>query len=171
MKKQKNAGDWGQKDPEVLVISWRLRSGLHQRCPPGPLVPTKGPHSPEGRLSRDPSTDHHASDETKHALRKPSPATSPGPDGIPYTVWKRVHNITPGILRDLLSSLVVFGDHPPLLKKANGVVLHKPGKACYVSPASLDIIVLLTTVSKILEQVITVWLLAIADSKGLPQPN
>jgi len=37
------------------------------------------------------------------------------------------------------------------MKKANGIVLDKPGKPDYCTPASFHIIVLLETVSKILE--------------------
>jgi len=66
---------------------------------------------------------------------------------------------------------VALGYHPPSLKNANGVVLDKPGKASYDSPASFRIIVLLKTISKILERVITVRLSAIAKSKGLLHPN
>jgi len=51
------------------------------------------------------------------------------------------------------------------------VVLDKPGKASYDSAASFWIIVLLKTISKILERVMTVRLSAITRSKGLPHPN
>jgi len=82
-----------------------------------------------------------------------------------------VNLINPSIILDLLSPLVVFGYHPPSLKNANGVVLDKPGKASYDSPASFRIIVLLKTISKILERVMTVRLSAIAKSKNLLHPN
>jgi len=74
-------------------------------------------------------------------------------------------------LLELLSPLVAFGYEPPSRKTANGVVLDKPYKASYDSPASFRIIVLLKTISKILEQVLTVRLSAIARSKGLLPPN
>jgi len=67
--------------------------------------------------------------------------------------------------------LVDFGYHPPSLKNANGIVLDKPGKASYDSPSSFRIIVLLKTISKILERVMAVRLSAIARSKGLLHPN
>jgi len=86
-------------------------------------------------------------------------------------VWKKVNLINPSILLDLLSPLVEFGYHRPSLKTANGVVLDKPGKASYNSPASFRIIVLLKTVSRIVERVMTVRLSAIARSKGLLHPN
>jgi len=75
------------------------------------------------------------------------------------------------IILELLSSLVAFGYHPPSLKTTNGVVLDKPGKASYVSPSSFHIIVLLKTISKILERVMMVRLSAIARTKGLLHQN
>ena len=86
-------------------------------------------------------------------------------------MWKKVNLINPSIILDLLSPLVAFGYHPPRLKTANGVVLDKPGKAPYDSPYSFLIIVLLKTISKILERVMRVRLSAIARSKRLLHPN
>jgi len=51
------------------------------------------------------------------------------------------------------------------------VVLDKPGKASYDSPSSFHIMVLLKTISKILEQVMTVRLLTIGRCEGLLNPN
>ena len=57
------------------------------------------------------------------------------------------------------------------MKSANWVVPDKPGKASYDSLSSFHIIVLLKTISKIIERVITVRLSAIANSKGFLHPN
>ena len=86
-------------------------------------------------------------------------------------MWTKVNLINPAIIPELLSPLVTFGHHPPSLKTPNGVVLDKPGKASYDSPASFRIIVLLKTISKILERVMRVRLAAFARSKGLLPPN
>jgi len=51
------------------------------------------------------------------------------------------------------------------------VVLDKPGKPSYKSPTSFRIIVLLRTVSKILERIIAAPLLLAARSRGLIHPN
>ena len=75
------------------------------------------------------------------------------------------------ILLDLLSPLVACRYHPTTLKVANGEVLDKPGKASYNSPASFGIIVLLKTLSKILERVMTVRLSAIAHSRNMLHPH
>ena len=54
---------------------------------------------------------------------------------------------------------------------ANGVVLDKPGKPFYVSPSSFHIIVLLQTVSKILDRVVASRLSAIVRSVDLLHLN
>ena len=95
----------------------------------------------------------------------------PGPDGVPYSVWKKVNAIKPSLLLDLLAPLVTFGYHPASLKHANGVVLNKPGKPSYDTPASFRIIVLLRTISKILERILTVRLTSLARKAGLLHPN
>jgi len=90
--------------------------------------------------------------EITSALRKCSFSSAPGPDTIPYSVWKRVHLTAPRLLPDLLGPLLKFGYHPVSMKKANGIVLDKPGKPSYDSTSSFRVIVLLQTVSKILER-------------------
>ena len=103
-----------------------------------------------------PFTDHEPllKSEIAKALRKSSSSSAPGPDSIPYLVWKRVHLVAPHLLTDLLAPLLKFGPHPTSLKKANGVVLDKPGKPSYDSPSSFRIIVLLQTISKLLERIV-----------------
>jgi len=135
------------------------------------FFPPKDPLPSRGPLKKNPSATPLTEEEIKLALSKSSPSSAPGPDGIPYSVWKRVNLINPAILLELLYPLVAFGYHPPSLKSANRVVLDKPGKASYDSPASFRITVLLKTISKILERVMTVRLSAIARSRGLLHPN
>jgi len=73
-------------------------------------------------------------EEIRLALSKRSPSSAPSPDGIPYSVWKKVNLINPSIILELLSPLVDLGYHPPSLKSANGVVPDKSRKASYDSP-------------------------------------
>ena len=75
------------------------------------------------------------------------------------------------MLLHLLSPLVTLGYHPPCLKHAFGVVLDKPGKPSYGTPASFRIIVLLKTISKILERVMTVRLTTLARKANVLHPN
>ena len=133
--------------------------------PPKPELPTRG------RLHRHPSADPLTKEEIAAALSKSSPSSAPGPDGVPYSVWKKVNSLNPDLLLDLLAPLVAFGYHPTTLKHANGVVLDKPGKSTYDTPASFRIIVLLKTVSKILERILTVRLTSLARNNGLLHPN
>ena len=131
----------------------------------------KPPPPARGRLSPHMSATPLTQDQIRQALSKCSPCSAPGPDGISYRVWKKVNSIKPAILLDMLSPLVTFGYHPPCLKHANGVILDKPGKPSYDTPASFRIIVLLKTVSKILERIMAVRLSELARKVGLLHPN
>jgi len=64
---------------------------------------------------------------------------------------EKVNHVNPGIILDLLSPPVAFGNCPPTLKTANGVVLYKPGKDSYDSPASVRIMPLPKGILKVLE--------------------
>ena len=138
---------------------------LEHFFPPKHTPPTRG------RLSPHVDTTPLTWEEIKLALSRCSSSSAPGPDGIPYRVWKRVNAVNSAILLYLLSPLVALGYHPPCLKYANGVVLDKPGKPSYDTPASFRIIVLLKTVSKILERVMTVRISALARKANLLQPK
>ena len=67
-------------------------------------------------------------EEIGRALTRSSASSAPGPDMTPNSVCKRVHRVAPHILLDLLAPLVAYGSHPLTLKKADGIVLDKPGK-------------------------------------------
>ena len=110
-------------------------------------------------------------EEVSVALASCPPSSAPGLDTIPYSVWKAVHRIAPSVHKSLLAPLLRFGHHPSSLKKANGVVLDKPGKPSYDSPSSFRITVLLQTVSKILERITASRLSALARYVGLLNPN
>jgi hypothetical protein len=81
-----------------------------------------------------------------------------------------VNSTNPALLPALLGPLLAYGHHPPSLKKAFGIVLSKPGKASYDSPSSFRVIVLLRTLSKLLERVVTQRLAAQAIVCGLINP-
>ena len=110
-------------------------------------------------------------EEISAALAKSSSSAAPGPDTISYGVWKWIHKSCPALLTSLIGPLLQYGHHPSSLKKANGVVLDKPGKACYDSPASFGVIVLLVTISKIVERVTVSRLSLLARSCGLLHPH
>ena len=109
-------------------------------------------------------------EEIAAALAKSSSSAAPGPDTISYDVWKRVHKSCPPLLRNLIGPILQYGHHPASLKKANGIVLDKPGKASYDSPASFRVIVLLETLSKIVERVTASRLSLMVRSCSLLHP-
>ena len=110
-------------------------------------------------------------EEIAAALARSSSLAAPGPDNISYEVWKKVRKSCPSPLTCLIGPLLQYGYHPSSLKKANGVVLDKPGKASYDSPASFRVIVLLETLSKIVERVTSSRLSLTARSCGLLHPH
>ena len=110
-------------------------------------------------------------EEVSWVLVKSSPSSAPGPDTIPYSVRKRLHKLHPDILLNLVDPLVQMGYHPAALKRAEGVVLDKPGKPSYDTPASYKVIVLLETLSKVVERLIANRLAAQAHELGLLYPN
>jgi len=106
-------------------------------------------------------------DEVGRALARSSPKSAPGPDKTPNSLWKRVHRVAPHLIQDLLAPLVTYGSHPLSLKRADGIVLDKPGKPSYDSPSSFRVIVLLQTFSKILERIMNSRLSCVARATGL----
>ena len=102
-------------------------------------------------LSPYPDYFHLSQGEITLALSKSSNTSAPGPDTISYDVWKQVHRSCPALLTKLVSPLVQYGHNPACLKRANGIVLDKPSKAAYDTPASFRVIVLLETPFKVLE--------------------
>jgi len=84
-----------------------------------------------------------AADEVSRALGRSSQSSAPGPDAIPNSVSKTVHRVAPHLIHDLHTPLVVYGSHRLTLKRADGIVLDKPGKPSYDSPSSFHVIVLL----------------------------
>ena len=110
-------------------------------------------------------------EEVSAALAPCSRSSAPGPDTIPYSVWKAVHRIAPSVLRSLLAPLLRFGHHPSSPEKANGVVLDKPSKPSYDSPSSFRIIVLLLTISTIHQRIAASRLSSVARYVGLLNSN
>ena len=110
-------------------------------------------------------------EEIALALRKSSNTSAPGPDQIPYGIWKEINRANPSLLLALLGPLLSYGFHPASLKEANEIVLSKPGKSDYSAPSSFRVIVLLQTVSKILERIIASRLSPLARMVGLVKRN
>ena len=144
-------------------INEALLTHFFPSAPPPPITPlTLSPYPDYFPLSQE---------EIALALSKSSNTSAPGPDMFSYDVWKQVHRSCPALLTKLLSPLMHYGHHPGSLKKANGIVLDKPGKASYDTPASFRVIVLLETLSKVLERVIASRLSLLARHVGLFHPH
>ena len=133
-----------------------------------PLVPPIPP-----RLSRlaDPGYTSVDPSEVSAALSKCSNKSAPGPDHIPYGVWKNIHRASCSLIPALLDPLLRWGVHPAMLKKSLGIVQPKPGKKDYNDTSSYRIIALLPTLSKILERIVAFRLLPLAQASGLIHPN
>jgi len=110
------------------------------------FFPPKTPFSPPPRLRPYRKAPPLSKEEIMIALSRWSPTSAPGPDGIPYSTWKQVNITNPSILLQLLSLLVSLGYHSASLKGSNGIVLDKPGKPSYQSPASFRMLLLISTV-------------------------
>ena len=109
--------------------------------------------------------------EVSSALQKSTTTSAPRPSGIPYSIWKQVHKANERLLPSLFTPLLPHGYHPIAMKKAKGIVEDKPGKPDYRTPASFRIIVLLETVSKLLERLSALRLPSADRSLGLLHPN
>jgi len=134
------------------------------------FFPSKPPPPPLLRLTHYEDYTPITSGEISRALSKSSNTSAPGTDHIPYSVWKSVHRIKPSLLSSLLDPLLAHGFRPPSLKKALCIVLDKPGKPSYDLPSSFRVIVLLRTLSKILERVVASHLSAQATICSLIHP-
>jgi len=69
-----------------------------------------------------------AEEEVSRSLAISSPSSAPGPAWTTNSLWKRIHQVAPHLIHDLLAPLVAYGSHPHPLKKADGIVLDKPAK-------------------------------------------
>ena len=118
-----------------------------------PFLSTKAPLPATLTLSRHEDYSPGTPEEISSALACFLNSSAPGLNHIPYSVWKSLHHIRPTLLLSLLNPLLAHSFHAPSLQKALGIVLDKPGKPVYDSPSSFRIIILLCTLSKILERV------------------
>jgi len=103
---------------------------LHSACDPVSIKKALLLHflSLKGHL---PSANPLTNKQIVHVMSKSSPSSTPSPDDIPYLVWKKVYSLNSEILLDLLLPLVSCEYHPATWKKANGVILDKPGRRYY----------------------------------------
>ena len=80
------------------------------------FFPSKPPPPPLLRLTCYEYYTPLTSEEISRALSKSLNTSTPGPDHIPYSVWKSMHCIKPSLLPSLLDPLLAQGFHPPSRK-------------------------------------------------------
>ena len=92
-------------------------------------------------------------EELDLALKK-TKNTSPGPDNIPYTIFRNLPNQTKQYLLDIFNASIKLGYLPTRWKKADIILFPKPGKDL-TNPTNYRPISLIPTISKILERILT----------------
>jgi len=95
--------------------------------PQTPLPPDLLTHTRDIRQHTRPVTIH----ETRLAITHLKYHTSVGPDDISYTTLRYLNEAAPLLLPNLFTACLTWSVHPPEWKKANCVVVPKPGKKSY----------------------------------------
>ncbi|POS85683.1 hypothetical protein EPUL_004132 [Erysiphe pulchra] len=81
-------------------------------------------------------------------------STSPGEDELTVTVLKKAWSHIGGRITRLFNGCIKLGTHPEAFKKANIIMLPKPGKRDCTLPSSYRLISLLSCLAKVLERLI-----------------
>jgi len=105
--------------------------------------------------------------EVSQALLKYSNNFAPGPDQLPYGVWKGIHTVNHHDIPKLIYHLLSLSIHPPSIKDSLGILLPKPAKGDYDAFESYRVIALMKTFSKIAERIINQRLIKFAKLNGL----
>jgi len=139
------------------------KSIMHYFFPPNPRAVALQPPA-FVRLER---KDEFDAKEISQALQKCSNHSAPGPDLVPYGVWKGIHTVNRHVIPKLINHLLSWSIHLPLLKDLLGILLPKPAKGDYDAFASYRVIALMQTFSKIVERIINQRLIKFAKRNGL----
>jgi len=93
-------------------------------------------------------------EEIEKALKAAKPNKTPGKDGLPMLVWKKLWPHVSSIIEKIFNASITLGHYPCIWKTASIIAIRKPGKADYTLPRSYRPISLLNTLGKLLESVI-----------------
>ena len=63
-------------------------------------------------------------EELSGVIKKMKANSAPGPDGLRYSAWKRLH---PAVITAILNTCRINGRIPPLWKQSNTILIHKGG--------------------------------------------
>lgn len=80
----------------------------------------------------------------------------------PNSIWKPINQAALHLILYLLAPLGSYGLHPPFLRKADGILIDKPGKLSYDCPCPFRIIILLLTFPQIPERIMNSGLSCVA---------
>jgi len=83
--------------------------------------------------------------EISEALQKYSNNSAPGPDQVPYGVWKGIYNVNRYVISKLINHLLSWSIHPLFPKDSLDILLPKPDKGYYNAFASYRVIALMQT--------------------------
>ncbi|KAI0999744.1 hypothetical protein K3495_g8453 [Podosphaera aphanis] len=92
--------------------------------------------------------------EIKEILQKLPSDKAPGPDGIPNRFLKCCEPSLSRVLAELFNACLTLGYHPKIFKEPTTIVIRKPQKPRYDTPKSYRTIVLLNTMTRLLEKVV-----------------
>ena len=92
--------------------------------------------------------------EVSQALQRCSNSSAPGPDHVPYGVWKAIHTVNHRVIPKLINRLLSWSILLPSVKDSLGILLPKPAKGDYNAFASYRVIGLMQTFLKIAERII-----------------
>lgn len=105
--------------------------------------------------------------EIKAAIMNTKPDKAPGVSGIPNRVLQAgLEELIP-VLYCLFNACVQLAYHPRMYKKANTIVLKKPGKGDYSEAGAYRPIALLEAIGKTLEKIIAKRLSTLAEANHL----
>jgi hypothetical protein len=105
--------------------------------------------------------------EISRSLKAAKSSTTPGEDGLPTLIWKRLWTYLGDIITRIFTTSIDLGYHPKRWRNARIVVLRKPGKPDYSLPGAYRPISLLNTLGKLLEAVMARRLSYFAEQYGL----
>ena len=107
------------------------------------------------------------------AIAKCSNASSPGPD---HVTWKHLKPLTSdktclSKIVNIANTCITVGYWPDQFKKSTSIIIPKPNKVSYNTPKAFRPIVLLNTMGKLIEKVISHRLQFHLSANGFLDPN
>lgn len=111
--------------------------------------------------------------EFKSAIHKCIDTSAPGPDKVSWQHWKLIfkNNDCLSKIINIANACINLGHWPNYFKTSSTVIIPKPNKTSYDSPKAFHPIVLLNTLSKLVEKVIAERIQFIVASNNFIHPS